>query len=158
MEQTLCWFCGKGVSTSQSALNEKIHRIVERKTNYLLGRVNTQFEAAEIQIPRCTDCEQKHERQSIKFEITLSFLGLGITLLTWHFASETRSLTSAIVLSLIGLLLGIGLGAFISEHLAPRGTKPLITKEDFPELKALIAQGWALGKKPPYKGDNVPPK
>ena len=147
-----CWFC-KSRPASPSAKHEvDLYRVLDRKATYIVVgmQYKQKYEKAKVAVPRCSQCQGIHD--------TIIYLGLGVWLTLgiwasiWIIGSSGKGYDS----SLFGALLGIFLAFLVTG--IPAGIIMGIANcfgqdqgNSHPNVEALVAEGWSVGNKPPYK-------
>jgi len=147
-DMSICWFCGKNISSGRNNLAVNMHKVLERMGN------KVRYQPLDILIPRCAACASQHS-----LEKTLAYTGgvltaggavLGFGLITGEWwmllylliplawiAVGIAALPGYAVGWVIGKLLGIG--------------KPMKAESHYkssPIYRLALSQGYQGGKKP----------
>jgi hypothetical protein len=165
--QNLCAFCGG--SSGDAPLVVDQHRIISRENTFIVVgmRCETHYNAITIEVPRCRRCQQSHRLFALTLQIpAIAILVLALVLgmsLLWQFW-KAGELTIAVALGLVasmvtGVLIvfaAFGLLHAVFEFIVDSlGFNTERRARSVEPVKSLLAAGWAVGAKPPYKGDNV---
>lgn len=162
-----CWFCRS--TTDRTPLEVKLYRIVRRENKYAVVAIKceTSYETKAVDVPRCPNCADSHDRfGNISLipttGIVLTIIGLGFyPAWQWIQNGEANAVTilglgvGLIFFSYLGVI-GIGLLWSLVEVVAERcGYNTGRRSQQYPLIISLQSQGWVVGDKPPYKGDDI---
>lgn len=145
LEYGMCWFCKKKPNDDKAALEVKMFGDVNRVPTWQGTQIR--WRHATIKVPRCSRCSSAHNTAANWLGVcgTLGLLiGLGGCIAS---ASNDAPGPGFIVL-LIGAGVGFGIGGAVGASQRPNDVKPQSAQNEFPGIKALLAQGWQFGEKP----------
>ena len=104
-----------------------------------------------VKVPRCGTCRAAHARGVDFFTTCGAVLGglVGFGGCLFNFIVNEVELFGCLIVISICAAIGTGIGAAIDSAFSPKGITPESTKTEFSSVKKRIAEGWALGEKPP---------
>lgn len=144
-----CWFCGRNRPADSAETEVKLYGEVRRTPIYEAGRFGerVQWKNATLKVPRCASCQDAHAKSETAFNLggAIGFaMGLGSCI-----TGMSRERGGFVLLGIILIILGFGIGAWISHVVMPKEIKKIEHKKEFPRVKELIKEGWSIGEKPP---------
>lgn len=142
-----CWFCKQSRPEDAAVAEVKMHGNVIRTPT---GEGQIQWQNLTVKIPRCSRCKSAHARVSAFTRWGSRVGGLaglaGCSAIVN--ANQDAWLGGLFVLG-ICIAIGSGIGHAIDRAFSPKVTRPESIKTEFPAVKTMISQGWAIGEKPP---------
>jgi len=145
----MCWFCKKKKADPVAVVPVPMYGNVHRTTSFAGTHVT--WNKTTVEVPRCSDCSKGHQRRSNR--------GWACACL----GAVTGVIVGAVIPSLsesdfnpplvaIGGVGGFLAGWFVLapwvEAVRPTGVSPISNKLQFPAVRDLIIEGWAVGAKP----------
>lgn len=155
-EQPLCWFCKKNVPTSGCEHQAALYRVLEQNKTFIAVGTSYQqkYETMNVAIPRCQRCSRIHDRSDIVF--LLIWVAVVIPLCVAYFSRQRVS--PELWAKIFGVVIGVAVCSVFAAF--PVGILKWVTDQVWrstalankhPQVQSLMASGWKLGDKPPYK-------
>ena len=149
--QSLCWFCQQRKPDASVGIPIKLYGDVTHVPAW--NGTQVKWRQATVDIPRCGYCKDIHnnsDRLYNYFAFGCLVPLIGIPLFLSLLVANAPGLGEYWVL-LLGAAIIAGLIAMVFGKMrlkSDKNVKPLTAQFDYPRIKALKAQGWALGEKP----------
>jgi hypothetical protein len=142
--QKMCWFCKKSKAETSANIAVEMYGNVTRERQFL-GPTQIRWNHLKIDVPRCSSCKSIHERISWEWMIAVASVFIGGISSSWIASDADFFFLGAIIGFAIGLT---GLIIIYIKFKKPK-TASLSTKDCFPQIKELQAEGWRFGSRPP---------
>lgn len=166
-ETTRCIFCG--ASNADAPLKVDLYKIIRRENKYVVVAIQcqTRYQKTSIEVPRCQKCQQSHDRLGLvglipAVAVLIAAVVIGVIWLwqLWNAGELEFGVVFGLVIGVILVgymgLAAVGLFFMIVEFIADcLGFNTERRAREVQPIKSMLADGWELGEKPPYKGDNV---
>lgn len=141
--QEICWFCKKNKKDSSATLTVEMHGNITRERQFL-GPTQIRWNHLKIDVPRCSSCKSIHERISWEWMIAVASAFIG---------GVSSSLISAgadffALGAVIGFVIGLVGTIIVAITFKKPKTASLDTRNLFPQIKDLQAEGWRFGSRP----------
>lgn len=155
-EQKVCWYCDEHIASQEHAVPFSMYKLLERSNKFLVfgTSVKTTYATRVVSIPRCVNCAKVHSTRGV-ISIVISFIMYLVSL--WYiifsnaFLATNSKITAFVVITILGLPILFLIVSFIVRILYKADRND---DRDYPEIVTLLADGWASGNKPVYKGRN----
>lgn len=159
-----CSFCS--AANAEAVFKVDLYKIIRRE-NVFMGAIQcrTEYQSTSINISRCHQCQKMHGRlgwvaAGPAFVVLIAALINVIRLLYLEWDELSLKTVGAIVgghvMIVVMAFVVIGMLAMSVEWIAHEcGFNTERRAREVEPIKAMLADGWEVGKKPPYKGDDV---
>ncbi len=138
-----CWFCKQPRPEDAAVAEVKMYGNVIRTPTREGARI--QWQNMTVKVPRCKRCNVGHARNR-SFPVVGGVLGGFVGVAGCAAAGGDPGV--GFWLLLIGYGVGNAIGRLIARANRPSGIKSESAKTNFPGVKTMISQGWAIGEKP----------
>ncbi len=152
----LCWYCGKNKAQGEYKYYCPLYKILKRKNTFMVvgSSIKTEYIRKSIVIPRCKSCQMLQSKNfniSIITSIALYLISFYIIFLTQNVPIKS-TLLGGVILGFIFIPILFLIVSPIVDRLCGSNQG---NEKDFPPISMLLADGWEIGTKPPYKGGNI---
>ncbi len=139
-----CWFCSLREAETEYAYNFDMYGKVDAQNN--ISQTNVSYNVRHIQIPRCSDCYNRHKTAKFAkiMSIIFGFLFIGTIIILMF--SLLDSLPAGI---LCGLAAGLIVASLLSNRLIQKGIFTIRnSRSEYPPVKELLTQCYRFGVRP----------
>ncbi|MBI5576677.1 MAG: hypothetical protein HY896_10000 [Deltaproteobacteria bacterium] len=144
-----CWFCGKQPKEESHSIEVRMHGNIQRTPT--IGGTNITWRHIRIVVPRCGKCRAAHAKASewaaiggIGGAVAGGLTGCGAI------GHGGAGILLMILFGAVGFLIGKSidennLSAIKNAH---ADFKPFSHRNEFPQIKQLLSEGWQFGERP----------
>lgn len=129
----MCWFCKMSSAEETAKLQVPMYGDVQQE--WVVVGTRYKYRTLTASVPRCPACKKAHST------------GAGVSLACIIVAALIGSFAFPVG-TIVGGLLGWGIGAAITTALRPANMAPLSAKAKYPPIQDLLSKGWKFGDSP----------
>ena len=156
-DNPLCWFCKRRPASDEAIHWVNLYRVLGQQQTYIVFAIECKqrYVTTKAWVPRCSACRKLHDRVGAAFGIVWFLFGLlGAAWVVKNPEVWQGGVLENIVRIVVGVpvlfalcALPVG-GVYL---LASACWKSERYASEHPRVRALTADGWEVGDKPPYK-------
>ncbi len=150
-----CWFCRSAPAEAGCVAQTPLYsdvRIADVQTTFNGYNIKKTWRLLNVPVPRCRRCAAAHATRAKLLGGFTVFPVLAVIVAAVCSWSALDGFIGVMVVSIIGGLVAAGVGRLVGYILGRLFTPSRISDEgrgqDHPDVQALLAQGWKVGRQP----------